>query len=119
MKKKLSKTKLIKSIIDYVFEKFCDNEQVALFMQDYYELEKRAEEKKRLKKDVSKCQNKCHDIFKITKEVRNFLEPLVDCEYFKNINYKPLFDPVPLYLAMEQLKTKQYLKLLEEMKGKK
>ncbi len=117
MKNKISKIKLIQSIIDYVFNTYCDDEQIALFAQDYYELEKRAEERKARKSDtmISKSYEK---IFKITRPVRDFLEPLVDAEYFKNMNYiYNVIDNNALYLAMEQLETRQYDKLLKEIKA--
>lgn len=119
MEKKLSKSKLITTIIQYVFDKYCDDEQVALYASDYYELEKKAEERRTRKRELmaAKCQDKCHDKkYKVSQEVRDWLEPLVDAEYFKDMNYKPsLEDLNPMYSAMEQLETKQYKKLLKEM----
>lgn len=115
MAKKLGKTKLLATIIDYVFDKYCDDEQIALFAKDYYEIEKRAEERKALKKDI--MISKCHDkIYKITQSVRDFLEPLVDAEYFKSTHYKHLYDESVLHDAMDQLQTKQYKKLLNTIK---
>ena len=120
MEKKLSKTKLIQTIIDYVFDRYCDDEQVALYANDYYELEKRAEERRARKNDImiSKCHDKCHDKkYKISQEVRDWLEPLVDAEYFKITKYKKSLDDLnPMYSAMEQLETKQHKKLLKKIK---
>ena len=119
MEKKLSKTKLITTIIQYVFDKYCDDEQVALYANDYYELEKKAEERRSRKKELmaAKCQDKCHDkIYKITQPVRDFLEPLVDAEYFKHSKYEFIPKAVELYDAMKQLETRQHRKLIKKIK---
>ena len=118
MPKKLSKTKLIATIINYVFNTYCDDEQVALYAKDYYELEKKAEELK--KKKILKCHDKRQDkVYKITQSVRDFLEPLVDAEYFKTTHYNHLYDESVLFDAMNQLETKQNKKLLKRMRGDK
>lgn len=118
MPKRLSKTNLIANIINYVFNTYCDDEQVALYAQDYYELEKKAEERKKQK--MSKCHDKRHDkIYKITQQVRDFLEPLVDAEYFKSTQYNHLKDESILFDAMEQLETKQNKKLLKRIRNEK
>lgn len=115
MEKRLSKTKLISTLIEYVFNTYCDDEQIALFAQDYYELEKRAEERRLRKNDI--MISKCHDrIYKITQPVRDFLEPLVDAEYFKHTNFGYIKEAVELYDAMEQLETRQHKKLLKAIK---
>lgn len=115
MEKKLSKTKLITTIIQYVFDKYCDDEQVALYANDYYELEKKAEERRSRKKELVAA--KCHDkIYKITQPVRDFLEPLVDAEYFKHSKYEFIPKAVELYDAMKQLETRQHRKLIKKIK---
>lgn len=106
----VSKRKLIESIIDYVFKTYCDDEQIAIFAKDYYAIEKRAEERKSIK--ISKCHNKT---YKITQPVRDFLEPLIDAEYFKHNNYEWAPNPEVLYEAMEQLETKEYNKLSKKI----
>lgn len=108
----VSKRKLIESIINYVFKTYCDDEQIAIFAKDYYAIEKRAEERKSRK--ISKHQNKT---YKITQQVRDFLEPLVDAEYFKHSEYKCMPDAEVLYDAMEQLETRQHYKLLKVIEG--
>lgn len=120
MVKRLSKPKLITTILDYVFKTYCDDEQVALYIQDYYEIEKRAEERRKRKNDI-KCQDKCHDkIYKITQPVRDFLEPLVDAEYFKETHYKHSKEDLnSMYSAMEQLETRQHKKLLKQIEARK
>ena len=104
----VSKRKLIESIINYVFKTYCDDEQIAIFAKDYYAIEKKAEERKLYK--IPKSQNKT---YKITQQVRDFLEPLVDAEYFKHSEYKCMLDAEVLYDAMEQLETNQHYKLLK------
>ena len=111
MSKKISKKTLISNIIDYVFNTYCDDEQIAIFSQQYYEIEKRLEGKRKLK---SKDNN--NKTYKITKEVRDFLEPLVDAEYFKS-KYTHNVEEV-LYYAMEQLQTKMHKKLINKIKDK-
>ena len=117
--KKISKKHLLSNIIDYVFNTYCDDEQIAIFAQQYFEIEKRLEEKRKLKSDImiSKCHDNCNDKkYKITKEVRDFLEPLVDAEYFKS-RYTRNIEEV-LYDAMEQLETKMHKQLLKEIDKK-
>jgi hypothetical protein len=118
--KKTSKTKLIKNIIDYVFNTYCDDETIAEFANTYYEFEKKAEERKTKKNImIEKSQYKCRGkIYKITQPVRDFLEPLVDAEYFKHSNFKCIPDAVELYDAMEQLETRQHKKLLKQIEKK-
>lgn len=121
--RKISKSKIIQKIIDYVFKQYCDDEEIAILAQDYYAAEKRLAEKRKKKGDtkISKCQDKCHDKFyKISQEVRDFLEPLVDAEYYKQ-EYVPNLNAATLYQAMFELNTKVHQKLekeiLEEIKS--
>lgn len=108
-----SKKSIINNIIEYVFKTYCDDEQVALFIQDYYEIERKAEERR--KRKIQKCQDKCHDkIYKITQEVKDFLEPLVDAEYYKD-HYIPRTDCAVIYLAMQQLNTRVHRKLVKKL----
>lgn len=116
--RKISKKALLNNLIEYVFETYCDDEQIAIFSQQYYEIEKRLEEKRKLKNDImiSKCHDKCNDKkYKITKEVRDFLEPLVDAEYFKS-RYTHNIEEV-IYDAMEQLQTKMLKKIINKTQG--
>lgn len=95
---KISKKKIVDKILNYVFNKFCDDEELAVYMQDYYEADKRLKNRKPKEKSQVKY-------YKITEDVRDYLEPLVDAEYFKSYNYGYRIDGVILD-AMEQLKTK-------------
>lgn len=117
--RKISKSKIIQKIIDYVFKQYCDDEEIAILAQDYYAAEKRLAERRKKKSDtkISKCQDK---FYKISQEVRDFLEPLVDAEYYKQ-DYVPNLNAATLYQAMFELNTKVHQKLekeiLEEIKS--
>lgn len=114
--KKISKSVLINSIIDYVFKTYCDDETIAGFAQDYYDIERRTKERLERKTDKTK---KLKPNYKITKEVRDFLEPLVDAEYHKLIHYTHCSDSeISLYDAMEQLNTRQQKILVKKLKDK-
>lgn len=116
---KISRTKLIQNILNYVFNTYCDDEQIALFAKTYYDLEKKAMERKENKANAAISKPKVKT-YKISQEVRDFLEPIVDAEYFKETHYKnSIYDLNPLYLAMEQLETKQYKKLIKRIKKSK
>lgn len=95
---KISKKKITEKILNYVFNKYCDDEELAIYMQDYYKADKLLKNRKPREKNTIKY-------YKITEDVRDFLEPLVDAEYFKAYNYSYKIDGV-LLDAMEQLHTK-------------
>lgn len=111
MNKKISRKQLINNIIDYVFNTYCDDEQIVIFSQQYYEIEKILQEKRK-----SKSKDNNNKTYKITKEVRDFLEPLVDAEYFKS-KYTNNAEEV-LYNAMEQLQTKMHKELINTIQDK-
>lgn len=114
--KVLSKKVVVQKIIDYVFKQYCDDEEIAILAQHYYAAEKRIAERKKKKSDlgIEKCQNKCHDIYRISKEVRDFLEPLVDAEYYKD-KYIPNVDAAIIYQAMCELNTRVHQQLEQEI----
>lgn len=95
---KVSKKKIVEKILEYVFNRYCDDEQIAIYLQDYYEAEKQLKNKKPKEKSNIKY-------YRITEDVRDFLEPLVDAEYFKAYNYSYRIDGV-LLESIEQLNTK-------------
>ena len=115
--KVLSKKVVMQKIIDYVFQQYCDDEEIAILAQHYYAAEKRIAERKKNKSDAltSQCHNKCHDKFyKISKEVRDFIEPLVDAEYYKD-KYIPNVDAAIIYQAMYELNTRVHQQLEQEI----
>lgn len=114
--KVLSKKVVVQKIIDYVLKQYCDDEEIAILAQHYYAAEKRIAERKKKKSDlrIEKCQNKCHDIYRISKEVRDFLEPLVDAEYYKD-KYIPNVDVAIIYKAMYELNTRVHQEIEKEM----
>ena len=115
--KVFSKKVVVQKIIDYVFQQYCDDEEIAILAQHYYAAEKRIAERKKKKSDTkaSKSQDKCHDKFyKISKEVRDFLEPLVDAEYYKD-KYIPNVDAAIIYQAMYELNTRVHQQLEEQI----
>ena len=97
---KMSKKKITEKILDYVFKKYSDDEEIAIYMKDYYIAEKLI-----MEKNKNKPKKENIKYIKITENVRDFLEPLVDAEFFKAFNYGYEVDGV-LIEAMEQLKTK-------------
>ena len=97
---KVSKKKITEKILEYVFKKYSKDKEIKLLMEDYYTADKIAKEHKNNK--IIKNDTK---YYKITQPVRDFLEPLVDAEYFKSYNYTYEIDGVILD-AMDQLKTK-------------
>lgn len=108
-----SKKSIINNIIDYVFNTYCDDETIALLMQDFYESEKKLAERR--KRKTEKCHDICPDkTYKISQEVRDFLEPLVDAEYYKD-RYIPSIDCAVIYLAMQQLDTRVHRKLVKKL----
>ena len=50
--------------------------------------------------------------YKLTEDVKDFLEPLVDAEYFK-LRYRTSTHEPLLYKAMEQLKTQIFNQLIK------
>lgn len=94
----MSKKKIVDKILDYVINKYCDDEEMAVMLKDYF---KAVEKLKNRKVPVKKTY------YRITEDVREYLLPLVDAEYFKTITYKQNVNTV-LYDAMEQLNTKTW-----------
>ena len=97
----MSKKKIVDKILDYVINKYCDDEEMAVMLEDYFKAVEKLKNRKPLVKKVKKTY------YKITEDVREYLLPLVDAEYFKTITYKQNVNTV-LYDAMEQLNTKTW-----------
>lgn len=105
-------------MLDYAFNKFCDDEEFAKMIEIYYEalkIEAAKAEAKKEKAATTECETKPSKTYKLTEDVRNWLEPLVDAEYFKNANYTQVYDMEIIYKAAEQLKTKGYVLLKSKM----
>lgn len=105
---KVSKKKITEKILNYVFNKYCDDEELAIYMQDYYKAEKLSAERKN-----NKTPKNTIKYYKITADVRDFLEPLVDAEYFKGYSYNHNLEPV-IYDAMQCLNTKCWNKRIRK-----
>lgn len=118
-KKSRSKSQVVKSILELVFKKFCDDEEVALLIQEYYKAEKKLTERRKKKQENKASTSSKKLTYKISQEVRDWLEPMVDAEYYKDLNYKPNLDCYLIYEAMQQLNTRVHreltAKLLKDM----
>lgn len=76
-----SRKLLIKEIVDYISERYTNDEKIVELINKYNTLENRLSNRKRENAEREK------KTFTITQDVRNYLCPLVDAEYFKILNY--------------------------------
>ncbi len=107
--KSLGISKIKQQIIDIVLKKYCDDKELAEWIQAYQNAKEKQEKRKQRQKPVYK-EKTC----KITEDVRKYLEPLVDAEYFK-LRYGDFNNSLMIYKAMEQLKTHIYVQLIDNM----
>ena len=103
----LSKSKVVDEIIDYVSTRYCDDTELSNLLKKYLSV------KEKLNKQKTRKSTRIANTYKISCEVRNFLEPLVDAEYFKLINYGGATKEI-LYITMEQLQTKLYQEIMRK-----
>lgn len=100
----MSKRSLVNDILEYVFNTYRDEDNtIREFESNYIKIEKECE--KRRKK---RCNKPAKEKYIVSKDVRNFLEPLVDAEYFKQDRYNACEVDNVVIKAMKELDTDYY-----------
>lgn len=108
-----SKKLLIREIVDYIDKQYKNDPRIVELVTKYNSIEEKLARKRIQKTESVLKQKTCYII---PKQVRDWLEPLVDAEYFKHINYHPNDDHADLMvLTMQKLETEVYKQLLQRI----
>ena len=118
MYKKTGKKVLVQEIVDYIFNKYTEDERVKALVRRYTKIESVNSRRKAKKLDKFGSQLDKTLTYSVTLPARDVLEPLIDSEYFKTLNYK---EPYPdhldaIVLAMQQLDTRIFRQLKDKIK---
>ena len=118
MYKKTCKRALVSEIVNYIFNKYTDDERVIALVGRYNKIEDAKLNRKHKKLDKIKVVNNITPTYSVTKPARDVLVPLIDSEYFKSLNYKNIPDDQldAIVMAMSQLDTRIFRELKEKIK---
>jgi hypothetical protein len=118
MYKKTGKKVLVQEIVDYIFNKYTEDERVKALVRRYEKIETHNSRRRDRDKERLNTALDTTPTYLVTKPARDVLEPLIDAEYFKVLNYRecPNDQLDAIVMGMSQLETRIYRELKEKIK---